>query len=160
MSARTKELPIRPSAPSSARTIELHIVGPAKKKTAAFNALRKLGFEQIADSIPWRLAFPELEDPDVPGACLRGVRKREGLTQEELGSKHRNTSAPHFGDGKREKAHRQEERGPLGQRPGCELQNIKALCSTADTRAPREAGIVAGSIPPARATQPSRRNVP
>ena len=33
---------------------------------------------------PGSEAFPELEDPDVPGACLRGVRKREGLTQEEL----------------------------------------------------------------------------
>ena len=84
MSARTKERPISPLTPSSAETIELRVVGPAKKRTAAFNALRKLGFEEIADSIPWREAFPDLVDPDVPGVCLRGARKKEGLTQEEL----------------------------------------------------------------------------
>ena len=51
---------------------------------AAFNALRKLGFEETANSIPWREAFPELEDPVVPGVCLRGARGKEGLTQEQL----------------------------------------------------------------------------
>ena len=87
MSARTKERPTSPLAPLSAGTIELRVVGPAKKRTAAFNALRKLGFEEIADSIPWREAFPELENPDVPAVCLRGARKKEGLTQEELAKK-------------------------------------------------------------------------
>ncbi len=115
MSARTRELPIRPSAPSSAGTIELHIVGPAKKKTAAFNALRKLGFEQIADSIPWRLAFPELEDPDVPGACLRGVRKREGLTQEEL--------ATHTGIPQRHISEMENAKRPIGKKNAVLLAN-------------------------------------
>ena len=54
------------------------------RRTAAFKALRKLRFEEIADSIPWRDAFPELEGPDVTGVCLRGARKKEGLAQEEL----------------------------------------------------------------------------
>ena len=25
-----------------------------------------------------------MEDPDVPGVCLRGAREKEGLTQEQL----------------------------------------------------------------------------
>jgi DNA-binding XRE family transcriptional regulator len=65
-------------------TVELRVIGPAKKRAAAFNALRKLEFEEIADSILWREAFPELEDPDVPGVCLRGARRKESITQDEL----------------------------------------------------------------------------
>ena len=84
MSARTKERPIGPLTATLEGTIELRAIGPARKRTAAFNALRKLGFEEMANSIPWREAFPELEDPDVPGVCLRGARGKEGLTQEQL----------------------------------------------------------------------------
>lgn len=35
-------------------------------------------------TIPWREMFPEYRDEDIPGVCLRGVRRREGMTQAEL----------------------------------------------------------------------------
>jgi ribosome-binding protein aMBF1 (putative translation factor) len=37
-----------------------------------------------SEFIPWREAFPELKDEDLPRAYLRGIRAREGLTQVEL----------------------------------------------------------------------------
>lgn len=39
---------------------------------------------QDEGSIPWRDAFPELADSELPGMSLRGARHREGLTQVEL----------------------------------------------------------------------------
>ena len=78
------------------------------RRTAAFNALRKLGFEEIADSIPWRAAFPELEDPDVPGVCLRGARKKEGLTQEDLA---KNTGIP-----QRHISEMENQKRPIGKK--------------------------------------------
>ena len=35
-------------------------------------------------SIPWREAFPEHKDEDLPAVSLRAARRREGLTQKEV----------------------------------------------------------------------------
>ena len=43
--------------------------------------------KDTTDSIPWRDAFPEYDDEDIPGVCLSGIRDREGLTQKVLSEK-------------------------------------------------------------------------
>lgn len=42
------------------------------------------GNDKSSDSVPWREAYPEYKDEDLPGVCLRGSRYREGLTQKQL----------------------------------------------------------------------------
>lgn len=39
------------------------------------------------DSIPWRNAFPEMEDQNIPAVCLKAARVREELTQQKLAEK-------------------------------------------------------------------------
>jgi hypothetical protein len=34
--------------------------------------------------IPWREAFQEVTDENLPGTCLRGARYKEGMTQRQL----------------------------------------------------------------------------
>jgi transcriptional regulator with XRE-family HTH domain len=34
--------------------------------------------------IPWREAFPDLTDENIPGAMLAGTRHKEGITQRRL----------------------------------------------------------------------------
>jgi transcriptional regulator with XRE-family HTH domain len=36
------------------------------------------------DSIPWREAFPEYRDEDLPGISLLGAMTKEGMTQTRL----------------------------------------------------------------------------
>ena len=36
------------------------------------------------NSIPWREAFPEHKEEDLPAVSLRAARRREGLTQKEV----------------------------------------------------------------------------
>lgn len=36
------------------------------------------------DFMPWREAFPEITDENLPGTCLRGARYKEGITQWQL----------------------------------------------------------------------------
>ena len=38
----------------------------------------------VIQSLPWREAFPELNDDDLPAISLRAARRREGLTQKKL----------------------------------------------------------------------------
>ena len=45
------------------------------------------GNHNASDSVPWREAYPEYSDEDLPGVCLRGARHREGLTQGQLADK-------------------------------------------------------------------------
>jgi plasmid maintenance system antidote protein VapI len=40
--------------------------------------------DNSSDSVPWREAFSEYKDEDLPGVFLRGGRYREGLTQKQL----------------------------------------------------------------------------
>ena len=41
-------------------------------------------FKEVSDSIPWREAFSEYSDDQLPGACLAGARQKEGLIQIKL----------------------------------------------------------------------------
>ncbi|MGV1099147.1 helix-turn-helix domain-containing protein [Thiovibrio sp. JS02] len=67
-------------------TVELRFRGPAARQEEAARLLKKLGFENASaeDSVPWRDAFPEYTEEDMPAVCLRAARRREGLTQKEL----------------------------------------------------------------------------
>jgi len=46
--------------------------------------MTQTGNNNTSDYIPWREAYPEYSDKDLPGVCLRGSRYREGLTQKQL----------------------------------------------------------------------------
>jgi hypothetical protein len=39
---------------------------------------------KTSDSIPWREAFPEYREEDLPGVSLLGARTKEGMTQTRL----------------------------------------------------------------------------
>ncbi len=64
--------------------VELKFVGPAAKKEQAIQALQSLGFVNLGEALPWRLAFPEYGKKTLPGAVLAGARGKEGITQREL----------------------------------------------------------------------------
>jgi len=65
-------------------TVELKFIGPIVNMARAIENLKPLGFVDASDSIPWRDVFPEYQDEDLPGVCLRGSRYKEGLTQKQL----------------------------------------------------------------------------
>lgn len=65
-------------------TVELHFIGPVNKQKEALELLKKLGFQDVSDSIPWRDAFPGIEEHNLPGISLAGARGKEGLTQVQL----------------------------------------------------------------------------
>jgi len=76
MQAHTKKHPTE--------TIELRFIGPIVNIARAIESLKPLGFVDTSDSVPWREAFPEYKDEDLPSVCLRGSRHKEGLTQRQL----------------------------------------------------------------------------
>ncbi len=63
--------------------VELCFTGPAEKKAEALSIMETLGFVDTS-SIPWREAFPEVDDAALPGISLRAARRREGISQERL----------------------------------------------------------------------------
>jgi len=65
-------------------TVVLKFLGPIVNMAKAIDALKPLGFVDTSDSIPWREAYPEYKDEDLPGVCLRGSRYKEGMTQKQL----------------------------------------------------------------------------
>ena len=65
----------------------LCFVGPEAKREQAVEALHALGFVDEGESIPWREAFPEFGENDLPGVSLSGTRTKEGMTQKELAAK-------------------------------------------------------------------------
>jgi len=76
MQARTKKRLIE--------TIELKFLGPIANMAKAVDVLKPLGFVDTSDTIPWREAFPEYSNEDLPGVCLKGARYKEGITQIQL----------------------------------------------------------------------------
>ena len=72
---------------AKARMIEFRVMGPRQRKADASRVLRRLGFVEVQESVPWREAFPEVADGSLPGVCLRGARHKEGLTQVALAQK-------------------------------------------------------------------------
>lgn len=75
---------LEPTRKRRTETVELCFRGPAARRDEAVRFLRGIGFEDAEDSIPWREAFPEYTDEQIPGICLRAARRREDLTQKEL----------------------------------------------------------------------------
>ena len=62
--------------------------GPEEKIDEVIRTLKDdYGFIDVSESIPWKEAFPEYSKDQLPGVCLSGARKKEGLTQKELASK-------------------------------------------------------------------------
>ncbi len=62
-------------------SVRICLIGPASNKVKALRVLSQLGFVDTSDSIPWREAFPELENGTEAGHALRGARLRAELTQ-------------------------------------------------------------------------------
>ncbi len=65
-------------------TVALQFIGPVMNMMKAIEALKSLGFVDLSESVSWREAFPEYEDKDLPGVCLRALRAKENLTQKQL----------------------------------------------------------------------------
>ena len=71
----------------------LHLEGPSKNLDLVLQAVKSYGFTEIPQAVDdqepalWRDAFPDLNEENLPGVCLRGAREKEGLTQIELSLK-------------------------------------------------------------------------
>jgi ribosome-binding protein aMBF1 (putative translation factor) len=76
-----------PTQKPHTKNIELRITGPKKKKKVVLRELRKHGYVNTSDCIPWRELFPELEVKPEYSIILRAARNRAGLTQVELSEK-------------------------------------------------------------------------
>ncbi len=68
---------------------EVKFRGPSDKIRKLTDLAKELGLihtsgGETEDFIPWREAFPEITDEKLPGACLRGARYKEGITQRQL----------------------------------------------------------------------------
>lgn len=65
------------------------MIGLVKNLEKAIAALAKLGFKESseAESVPWREAFPDLDENNEPGLCLVGARGKDGVTQRWLSEK-------------------------------------------------------------------------
>jgi DNA-binding XRE family transcriptional regulator len=70
--------------PTKKHPIRLTFAGPVENRRKAIEELAKLGFIEIADTLPWREAFPDLTSEELPGISLKGARTKEGLTQKQL----------------------------------------------------------------------------
>lgn len=65
-------------------TVTLTVTGPAENREKAMRMLTVFGFADASDSVPWREAFPEYDEKDLPGVCLAAARDREEMTQVRL----------------------------------------------------------------------------
>ena len=68
---------------------EVKFRGPTDKLRKLADFARDLGLidtteEETEGSAPWREAFPDITGENLPGACLRGARYKEGITQRQL----------------------------------------------------------------------------
>ncbi len=68
---------------------EVKFRGPSDKIRKLADLAKDLGLIDTSEGEPqdfvsWREAFPEITDEDLPGACLRGARYKEGITQRRL----------------------------------------------------------------------------
>lgn len=63
--------------------VHARITLPLKQWPEARRALRamKIKVEEEDELIPWRQAFPDLKDEDMPGLHLKAARRNAGLTQ-------------------------------------------------------------------------------
>lgn len=65
-------------------SIRIILIGPKNKEDDLIKAANKVGF---SESIPWREAFSEYSEKELPGVILSGARTKEGLTQKALADK-------------------------------------------------------------------------
>lgn len=70
--------------PTKKRPIRLTFTGPVANRQKAVAALERLGFVETAGTVPWREAFSDLTDEQLPGISLKGARTKEGLTQQQV----------------------------------------------------------------------------
>ena len=68
---------------------EVKFRGPSDRIRKLTDLAKELGLidtseGETEDFMPWREAFPEITDENLPGACLRGARYKEGITQRQL----------------------------------------------------------------------------
>ena len=66
------------------RPIKISFTGPPGNRQKAIQALKKLGYVESIESLPWREAFPDMADEKLPGVSLKGARTKEGITQKQL----------------------------------------------------------------------------
>jgi len=66
--------------------VALAFIGPTARKTEALEAMRRLGFTESEESMPWREALGYSEE-ELPAVFLAGARYREDMTQVELSEK-------------------------------------------------------------------------
>ena len=64
--------------------IKISFTGPSGNRQKAIKALKKLGYVESAESVPWKEAFPDMVDENLPGISLKGARVKEGITQKQL----------------------------------------------------------------------------
>ena len=82
-----------------ADVVELKFVGPSGKKVEAIQALQSLGFVNLGEALPWRLAFPEYDEKSFawggPGRS-QGQRRHHSAG---AGRARGHSSAPYFRNG-------------------------------------------------------------
>lgn len=95
--------------------VALTFTGPASKAGEALAAMRKLGFQETEDSMPWRDALGYTEE-QLPGVFLSGARYREGLTQVELAER---TGIP-----RRHISEMENSKRPIGRQTARKLADV------------------------------------
>ena len=84
---------VRTKTPPTDAQCTLAFLGPAAQAEAARAALQALGFRAVegdtttALPVPWREAFPPLDDAARPGRMLRAARTKEDLSQMQLAAR-------------------------------------------------------------------------
>jgi hypothetical protein len=63
---------------------DIRVIGPLANRQRALDVLKEMGFVDLADSVPWKQAFPEYREEDLPRVSLLGARTKEGITQTRL----------------------------------------------------------------------------
>ena len=64
--------------------VDIRVIGPLANRHRALEVLKEMGFVDLADSVPWREAFPGIREEHLPGISLLGARTKEGMTQTRL----------------------------------------------------------------------------
>ena len=70
--------------PHTDDSVTITFSGPGKHRAEVIEVLRKYGFVDVSDSMPWREAFEGHDESREAGEFLAGARYKEGLTQKEL----------------------------------------------------------------------------
>ena len=67
--------------------ITIRFRGPADKRNEAARLLKRIGYVDLQETVPWCEAFPEISEEESPAVCLRALRRREAFTQKELAAR-------------------------------------------------------------------------